>query len=170
MTFNSDLEDDVADTEEDHRERELLETVRARSVETNVKLAYDMAAINWHRHGDEALEELRVILSVLQELASKPAKPKAPLTVAWAKLSSGATEALAGVYTEAEVAEDLAYFRKLLTGDETSVEPKTVLPKTTRFAEVRDVFLSVFGEIEESRLKRLVVVLASATMPAGTSA
>jgi hypothetical protein len=159
--------DDFDDDEVD--EEELLELVKARSVKANVERALEAAEMNWHRHGGDDLKELEVILSVLQELASKSEKPTAPLGVTWVTLQEAAAKVLADLYIEAEVAEDLSVFRRMLAPDEDLTNPVTVLSSDTVFAEVQGLFLNVFGEVEEERLLKLLHALRASCNPVTAS-
>lgn len=158
-------EDDFDYIEEEYR-RELLERVAERSVRENVTRALQAAEMNWHRHGDEDLLELRAILSVLGKLASKEEKPKRPLAMDWSALRKAVAEILEGVYTQAEVDEDLNAFRRLLDPTEFTPSATSVLPTALKLDEIRGVFLGVFGEVEQGRLEKLLASLEASCKPA----
>jgi len=153
MTFDSDFDDDDA-TEE------LLETARSRSIQENVKTALELAGSNWHRHGGQEYEELSAILTVLAELAEKQVKPKSPMTVNLPPLHTAVRKILSGVYTEAEVAEDMASFRKLLAPESSASNKKLVLSSDAGFETVHEAFVTVFGQVEEEHLRELLGALA----------
>lgn len=153
MTFDTDFDDDDSGLE-------LLEEARSRSIQENVKTALDLADSNWHRHGGEDYEELRAILTALAELAEKQVKPKAPMTVNLPSLHTAVRKILSGVYTEAEVAEDMASFRKLLVPESSASVKKLALSPGSSFETVREAFVTVFGQVEEEHLQKLLGALA----------
>jgi len=154
MTFDADFDDDDL-------EQEFREEARSRDVQDNVARALSLANDNWRRHSEDAMDELRAILTVLGELAEAQAPEKPPLTVELASLHTAARTILAGVYTEAEVAEDMASFRKLLASGSSPSAKKLVLEKSVTVTAVRDAFVAVFGTVEEELLQELLGALSA---------
>lgn len=146
--FGEEFEEDYYDL----LKREILR----RSPEENVAVAREHIMNNWHRHGDEAREEVDMILSLLLNLANyapqefhpegRMAKGvKAGPTLDLRKFEVGYRKLSEDIFTEAEKTADLTRFREELLKLPYASLGEGILGGVTRQA-VRDIFTPIFGE------------------------